>query len=155
MDSATEKQVLALKKFARNPELNKSVLKGVEFETLGKKEASELITRCYDQNTTKEIITGYRITYSQNYKVAEGKYRTVILTDEELDAVREAHRQHCQQILSECKGDYPTEPGNQQCVFHKRCDKIYTWIQLALDEKVRKERLAQKARFYSANELPE
>jgi hypothetical protein len=152
MENATEKQVQTLKSFARNPVLNQTLFRGVEFEKLNKKEASEFITQCYAQNNVNED-KGFHLRYSQNYKVADGKYRTVTLTDQELFGVREAHRKHCQQILSECKDDYPTEPGNQQCVFHKRCDKIYTWIQLALDEKVRKERFALRTKFYPANEL--
>ncbi len=153
MESATEKQVLTLKSFARNPELNKSLFKGVEFERLTKRQATELITRCYAQNNHEEESGDYQMRYTQIYKDSNGRYRTVFLTEEELLAVREAHRKHCHQILSECKGDYPIEAGNQQCVFHKRCDKIYTWIQLAVADKVRRERNALKASFYSSDEL--
>ena len=153
MESATEKQVLTLKSFARNPELNKSLFKGIEFEKLNKRQASELITRCYGANTKTTESSDYQMRYTQIYKDSNGRYRTVFLTEEELLAVREAHRKHCHQILSECKEDYPTEPGNQQCVFHKRCDKIYTWIQLAVADKVRRERNALRTSFYPADEL--
>lgn len=153
MESATEKQVLTLKSFAKNPILSRTIFKGVQFEKLNKKEASDLITQCYAQNPTM-VDTGYfGLSYTQNFKDSNGRFRTVTLTDQELFGVREAHRKHCHQILSECKDDYPTEPGNQQCVFHKRCDKIYTWIQLALAEKVRMERRALRNRFYPATEL--
>jgi hypothetical protein len=153
MESATEKQVLTLKNFERNPELSKAFFKGVQFEKLNKREASELITKCYAQSDNKGESGDYSMRYSQNFKDSNGKFRTITLTEEELLGVREAHRKHCQATLIECKEDYPTEPGNQQCVFHKRCDKIYTWIQLALADKVRKERLALRSRFYSAAEL--
>lgn len=160
MESATEKQVLTLRNLARDFELNKGLLKGVEFEKLSKKEASELITKCYDQQKNRAKVplqntTGYQMRYTQNYKDLNGKFRTVTLTDEELAAVREAHRLHCHQVLSECKQDYPTETGSQQCVFHKRCDKIYTWIQMAVADKVRRERNALKLRFSSASDLIE
>ncbi len=158
MESATEKQVSTLKNFAKDLELNKSVLKGLEFEKLTKKEATELITKCYDHQKNRPKVQlpnigGYQMRYTQNYKDFNGKFRTATLTDEELAAVREAHRQHCHQILSECKQDYPTEAGSQQCVFHKRCDKIYTWIQMAVAEKVRRERNALKPSFTSASDL--
>ena len=153
MESATEKQVLTLKKFARNPELNRTLFRGIEFEKLNKKEASDLITRCFGPDNNKAENTEYEMRYSANYRDPNGKFRTVTLTEEELTGVREAHRRHCRQILSECKDDYPTEPGSQQCVFHKRCDKIYTWIQLAIADKVRKERLALRSRFLTATEL--
>jgi len=50
MESATEKQIMALKKFARNSELSKGILKGIEFKDLDKQQASNLITQCINQN---------------------------------------------------------------------------------------------------------
>ena len=44
MENATEKQVIALKRFAKNSELSNDVLKGVQFDELSKDEASELIS---------------------------------------------------------------------------------------------------------------
>ena len=49
MTEATKRQVIALKKFARNPELNQGILKGVQFDELSKEEASELIQGCIEE----------------------------------------------------------------------------------------------------------
>jgi len=141
MESATEKQVMALKSLARNPELSQGILKGIKFSELSKQEASQLITKCYgkkENNEEQHDEDGVR--YSQNYRDNYGIFRTTNLTEEELKGVREAHRKHCQEILEECNEDYPEEPELILAVFDKRCDKIFTWIQQALDEKVRKQR---------------
>ena len=45
--AATEKQVAALKSLAKNPALSQGLLKGVEFGSLGKKEASDLLGKCF------------------------------------------------------------------------------------------------------------
>ena len=78
--------------------------------------------------------------YSQNYRDHNGTWKTVRLAIEELIKVRGAHRQHCIQILKECEDDYPNDRELQLAVFDKRCDKVFTWIQQALDEMVRQER---------------
>jgi len=140
MESATEKQVIALKKFAKNPLLSKGLLKGVQFEDLNRKEASELITKCYGQNGNGLGEGEYKIKYSQNFKDTYGIFRVATLTDEELTKVREVHNKHCREILNECKDEYPGDPEIQIAVFEKRCDKIFTWIQHALDEKIRQHR---------------
>ncbi len=137
---ATEKQVLTLKKLARNPELSREVFRGIEFEKLNKREASELISKCFQQSKNEEQAGEFRMRYSQNFKDTYGNFRTATLTAEELAQVREAHREHCKGILLECEEDYPEEEDKPQTVFDKRCDKIFTWIQQALDEKVRKSR---------------
>jgi hydroxylamine reductase (hybrid-cluster protein) len=146
MENATEKQVQALKKFARNQELSKGILRGIEFENLNKKEASELITKCIDQSSTfrnADEIDDPEVKYAQNFRDNNGKFRTTTLREEELEKIREAHREHCHQILSECRDDYPEESELILAVFDKRCDKIYTWIQHALDGKVRQQRRDQ------------
>jgi hypothetical protein len=146
MESATEKQVLALKKFARNNELSRELLRGIEFENLNKKEASDLITKCIEQSSTfrnADELDDPKIRYAQNFRDQNGKFRTTALTDGELERIREAHSKHCEQILLECKEDYPDETEIMLAVFDKRCDKIYTWIQQALDEKVRQQRREQ------------
>ena len=138
MESITEKQVLALKKFAKNSELSKGILKGIEFEDLNKQEASDLITECIKQtNNTYGEDGEDKIKYSQDFKDTYRIYRMTTLTDEQITKIREAHREHCKQIINECRDEYPGEPDVQLAVFEKRCDKIYTWIQKALDEKVR------------------
>jgi hydroxylamine reductase (hybrid-cluster protein) len=146
MENATEKQVLALKKFARNHELSRGILRGIQFENLNKKEASDLIDRCIKQNSNfknADELDDPKIKYAQNFRDNNGKFRTTALSEQELEKIREAHRQHCQQILSECSEDYPEESELILAVFDKRCDKIYTWIQQALDEKVRQQRREQ------------
>lgn len=42
--------------------------------------------------------------------------------------------------MAECARDFPGKPENLLAVFEKRCDKVFSWIQQALDEKVRKSR---------------
>jgi len=138
MESVTEKQVITLKKFAKNPELSREILRGVEFGNLTKQEASELISKCINRNP-KEEPGEFRMKYSQNFKDGSGKFKTATLTDDEVDRVREAHREHCKQVLEECEEDFD-QPEVILSVFEKRCDKIFTWIQQALDEKVRKKR---------------
>jgi hypothetical protein len=148
MESATEKQVQTLKNLVKNPDLSQGILKGVKFNDITKQQASQLISKCFDNKATNnpngkdqdddEEEDG--ITYSQNYRDQYGIFKTARLTEEELEGVRETHREHCQQILQECQEDYPEEPGIILSVFDKRADKIYTWIQQALDQKVRKQR---------------
>ena len=47
MENAPDKQVIALKRFAKNPEL-KEIVKGKQFDELSKNEASELIKECIE-----------------------------------------------------------------------------------------------------------
>ncbi len=141
MESATEKQVIALKKFAKNPQLTNGILKGIQFEDLKKQEASELITKCINQTNNIYGEEGEdKIRYSQNFKDAHGIFRIATLTDEEITNIRKDHNEHCKQILIECRDEYPREPDVQLAVFEKRGDKIFTWIQQALYGKVRKYR---------------
>jgi hypothetical protein len=148
MTDATEKQVIALKRFARNPELSQGILKSVSFDDLSKKEASELIKECYAKQNDKggESATfivesnGSKGSFSQNYRKDDGNFGTITLTDEELLGVREAHKIHCIEVLRDCEEDYPDDRELQLAMFDKRVDKVFTWIQQALDEKVRRER---------------
>jgi hypothetical protein len=159
MESATEKQVQTLKNLSKNPELSQGILKGLNLNGITKQQASQLISKCFDNkernnhDDKRDDEEEDGITYSQNYRDQYGIFKTARFTEEELEGVRQAHREHCQQILQECQEDYPEEPEIILSVFNKRCDKIYTWIQLALDEKVRKERYALRPKFYPAEEL--
>lgn len=47
MENATDKQVIALKRFAKNSDL-KEILGGKQFDELSKDEASELIKECIE-----------------------------------------------------------------------------------------------------------
>ena len=138
MESITEKQVIALKKFAKNPELSKGILKEIEFKDLDKQQASELITKCinYTNNIYGEEGED-KSRYSQNFKDTYGIFRIATLTEEEIAKIRKDHSEHCKQILNECKDEYPGEPDVQLAVFEKRCDKIFSWIQQALDRRIR------------------
>ena len=141
MGSATEKQVIALKKFAKNPKFSKGVLKGIQFGDLDKVQASELISKCLEQGNNANGQNGQDKTrYPENFRDAYRIYRMTTLTDEEAKRIREAHKKHCKEILNECRDEYPGEPAVQLAVFDKRCDKIYTWIQQGRDEKIRKQR---------------
>lgn len=157
MAEATEKQVIRLKKFVKeNPELSKGLLKGVQFDELSKSEASELIKKCYDYENgmTDEnddlnddpeedsYESGeFMVKFSQNYRNGDRSFKTATLTDEELAEIRGAHKEHCQQVMQDCEEDYPDDRELQLAMFDKRADKIFTWIQQALDEKVRKTRV--------------
>lgn len=146
MAGITEKQLIALKKFARNPALSSGLLKGVRFDDLSKEEASELIKKCYEaQNNAEDSgeeqgSIEFVIKFSQNYKNGNGAFATIILTDEELESVRQAHREHCAEIMAQCEEDYPDDKELQMAMFTHRCDKVFSWIQQALEEKVRSKR---------------
>ena len=154
MTQATEKQIIALKKFAKNPELSSGLLKGVRFDDLSKEEASDLIKKCYEAqnngNSNGSVLEGsdFKIRFSQNFKNGDGNFSTVTLTDEELEAVRNAHREHCAEVLRDCDKDYPDDKELQISMFDKRADKVFSWIQQALDEKVRKTRGANNGSQY-------
>jgi len=140
MEEATEKQINALKKFAKNPELSKGLLKGVSFDQLDKEEARELIGKCYDHvngSSEEEEDSSFEIKFSQNYRNGDGKFGNVSLSSEELLEVREAHSQHCREVMQECEEEYPNDRELQLAMFDKKADKIFTWIQQALDQKVR------------------
>ena len=66
--------------------------------------------------------------------------RATTLTDEEILNIRDADKRHCKEILNECRDEYPGEPEIQIAVFDKRCDKIFSWIQQARDQKIREQR---------------
>jgi hypothetical protein len=119
----------------------------VDFDenTVTKEEAKNLISKALSENRkkveqAKEKISNSLPCYSQNYRDLNGTWRTVKLTAEELMKLRGAHRQHCIQILEECEEDFPNDRELVLAVFDKRADKIFTWIQQELDEKVRQER---------------
>jgi hypothetical protein len=152
MDKATDKQVIALKKFAKNKQLSGGVLKGVDFSELSKQEASSLIEKCYgSQNGFSNGLGepeasvlhkggGFQISFGQNYKNGGNEFKTVYLTDEEENAVRNAHQEHCIDVMNTLNDAYPDDRELQLAMFDKMADKIFTWIQQALDEKVRKAR---------------
>ncbi len=143
MEQATDKQVIALKRFARNSELSQGLLKGIAFDSLSKQDATALIQKCIDQangtseSNESEDKEGFKVKYSQNYRNGDGSFKTVVLTDEELAEVREAHKKHCIDIMSDCMDDFPNDRELQLAMFDKMADKSFTWIQQALDEKVR------------------
>ena len=140
MEQVNEKQIRALKHFAKNPEIYRECLKGVRFDELGMKEAISLIARCRALENNNGDRRQRHIRFSQNYRRNDGAFATVHLTDRELSELRQAHRQHCQSILEECLDDYQENFEILSMIFEKRCDKIFTWIQQALDEKVRNAR---------------
>lgn len=144
MEYATEKQVLALKRFAKSPKLSQGILKGVEFDKLSKEKATELIKKCISESGWEDVeedgCGDFIIKYSQNYKNGNGAFATIILSNEELESVRRAHREHCAEIMAECEEDYPEDKELQLSMFNQRSDKVFTWIQQALEEKVRKTR---------------
>ena len=148
MGDATQKQIIALKRFAKNRELSSGILKGVQFDELSKEEASDLISKCYDRengviddsNDVDEDDSEFSLKFSQNYKNGDGSFGTATLTDEELAEVRDAHRKHCEQVMNDCCENYPDDREFQLAMFDKRCDKVFTWIQQALEEKVRRAR---------------
>ena len=119
----TEKQVELLKKLE------------VDFdeEKITKEEAKKIISASLKK-------TGSVPSFSQNYRDHNGTWKTVKLTVEELARLRGVHRQHCVQILEECSEDFPDDRELLLAVFDKRADKIFTWIQQSLDEKVRETR---------------
>ena len=142
VELATEKQVNCLKRFVKeSQELSKGILKGVEFSDLSKSEATELIQRCYDEKNgagDAGFVNGqFKVKFAQNYKAGEGKYRTAVLSDEELETVRSAHKEHCIEVMKDLEDDYPDDKEYRMLMFEKRADKIFTWVQSALDEKVR------------------
>lgn len=79
----------------------------------------------------------FQMKFSQNYRNGNGKFGTVFLSEEELGKVRQAHRRHCLDVLADCEADFGGDPGKALTVFEKRADKVFTWIQQALEEKVR------------------
>jgi hypothetical protein len=126
MTEATEKQLAALEKFSKNDDL-KELFKGIDLGSLEKKAASDLLDRCIGKiNGNKNGQSG-------------GKYRKVgrgvRLSDDEMENVRQDHRQHCRDIINECMDDFPEDTELQLAVFNKRCDKVFTWIQRAVEEK--------------------
>ena len=154
MEAPTEKQTEALKKFAKNKDLSNGILKGVDLDEVDKEQANELIGKCFDHvgknkkgnsnnsedsTDTKQVdVSGAR--YSQNYKNGNGSFSTATLSEEELMEVRNAHQKHCQEILEDSEDYYPDDRELQIAMFRKRADKVFSWIQKALDEKVRQQR---------------
>ena len=122
-------------------------------EEITKEEAKTLISEALNKNRkslegAKEKVLNSFPRFSQNYRDHNGTWKTVKLTVEELSKLRAAHRQHCIQILEECEDDYPTDRELVLAVYDKRADKIFTWIQQALDEKVRQTRGASNGSQY-------
>lgn len=114
----TEKQLDALKKFQKNEKLT-ALFNGIDIEELTKQEASGLIDQCIEK---------------ANLRRKNGK-KHVALTEDEMEKIRWAHAQHCDLILKECAKKYPDDKDVQLAVFNKRCDKVFTWMQRALDGK--------------------
>ena len=146
MAEATENQIITLKKFGKNKEISNGILKGVDFDGLNKEEASDLISQCIahvngkNGNGSGKNKDFSDAGYSQNYRNGNGEWKNVSLTDDEIVKVREVHRQYCKEIMEECVEDYPDDQERQLTMFDKRADKIFSWIQKALDEKVRHQR---------------
>ncbi len=134
MEIATEKQIKALKGFAKYPRLSEGILGGVDFDKLSKGEASDLIGKCKDalDGESPAYNGEFKIRFSQAYQTRDGPRKTVALSEEELAMVRAAHAKHCQEIMMECEEDYPNDSELLLAMFDKRCDKVFTWIQQAL-----------------------
>lgn len=113
---------------------NKKPESFVQADTLIKKSLSKGKKGLGDK---KEIVSSSFPCFSQNYRDHNGAWKTVRLTVEELAMARDAHREHCINILRECCKDFPNDVESRIAVFDKRCDKVFSWIQQALDEKVR------------------
>ena len=138
MVDATDKQINALKRLTKFPNLANGVLKDIEFDGLDKKEASELISKCnelLDSKPNMQNDNGFQIIFRQTHMTGSGHKETVELYGEELEKIRSAHAKHCQKILIELEEEYPEDRELQLAVFNKRCDKIFTWIQQALSKK--------------------
>lgn len=82
----------------------------------------------------------FQMKFSQNYRNGNGKFGTVFLSEEELGKVRQAHRRHCLDVLAECEAHFRNDPAKVLALFEKRADKVFSWIQQALEEKVRMSR---------------
>ena len=111
-------------------------------EEITREEATKLISEALSKNNSrdeKEILSDSP-KFSQNYRDSDGAWKTVALTAEELVRIRQAHSNHCDQIFQECIDTYPKDKDAQIAMFDKRCDKFFTWLQQALDEKVRQAR---------------
>jgi hypothetical protein len=128
MAEATEKQLVALRRFAKNEDM-KELFEGVVIDSLEKKAASDLMDRCIAKINGKKGGGSSGGQYRKNGR----------LSDEELEKVRESHRQHCRDIINECMDDYPEDTELQLAVFNKRCDKVFTWILRAVEEKATKQ----------------
>ena len=137
MEFINEKQLRALKHFAKDPEVSKKLLKGVQFDDLGKQEASDLLAKCRAHEKQDKAVSYASGLFAQNYRKDDGSFATVYLTTEELESLRQSHRGHCMSVLKECVNDFKNNPEHLAVVFEKRCDKVFSWIQQALDDKVR------------------
>ena len=144
MDKATDKQIGALKSYSKNKLIYSEILKDFQFDELSKAEASKLIEKCIELANEQKNGNGKldlsKVTYGQNFKNGNGAFSTAKLTDEELEQVRNAHSKHCKEILQECEEEYPNDSELQLAMFEKRADKVFTWLERALDEKVRHQR---------------
>jgi len=139
MESVTDKQLTALEKFQKNKNM-KGLFQGVELESLTKQGASSLMDKCVDYIKSQQNSKGLGLRFSSNFRNGDGKFSTVYLTEAELSQVREGHRHHCLDIYDQCEKDFADDIEGRMAVYEKRCDKVFTWIQQALDEKVRKTR---------------
>ena len=136
MEMATEKQIEALKKFQRNKDL-KEIFEGEDLNKITKKRASEMMEKCVTHSKNRKNGKGISWKYSANYRNGNGAFHTVSLTDFEIDKIREKHRMHCKEIYKQCQADFADDVEGRLAVYDKRCDKVFSWIQQALDEKVR------------------
>jgi len=127
---ASKKQLELLK----NLKINRKPKSFEEADTLIKEALSK---NKKSSDEPKEKVLNSFPRFSQNYRDSNGTWKTVTLTAEELTKINEAHRRHCKEIMKECRQDYQNDKDAQLAIFNKRCDKIFTWKQQALDEKVR------------------
>ena len=136
MECASDKQIVALEKFAKNANLKK-LFQDVKLDGLSRKEASDLMDKCIGKVQASRI---EKLKFSQNYKNNDGQWGTAQLSKEELESVRDKHQKHCIEVMHELEDQFPDDRELQIAMFNKSADKVFTWIQQALDEKVRQVR---------------
>jgi len=136
--NATDKQLVALEKFSKNSELKK-LFENIDLKNISRKDASKLMEECIKQVNEKAATKLKNVIFSANYKNGNG-WKSVMLTDAELESIRGAHKRHCEKIIDECHKEYPESKLMALAMFEKRADKVFTWIQQALDMKIRQRR---------------
>jgi len=85
-------------------------------------------------------------TISQNF-MYNGVWKTLSLTEQELEILRALHRDHTIETMKQCIKDVMTEMPQivdltpAACaLFEARAEKAFTWTQRALKDKTRKAR---------------
>ncbi len=100
-----------------------------------------------------------RTPFARNCRLKNGGWIRVSLSNKEVEAVTNQHRERVKQIMQECFLDacqifmnnrvggigYLERVMVAQALFDKRCSKIFTEISNALDEKVRRERVEKSS----------